>query len=1052
MEREVEIKDFFVSYNRADSKWAEWVAWQLEDAGFTTILQSWDFRPGSNFVLEMDRATKEASRTIAVLSPDYLTSSFTPSEWATAFSRDPTGEKGCLLPIRVRECQLEGLLRQIVYVDLIGQNEVDAKRLLLEGVRSTRAKPQQAPTFPTGDNTTSEPINYPGYDNDKGSLTTYVRRIIILLLYIASIGALIWGLNQLPKILENLTGTPRNWLAILLSAIPLTATLLFETIPLLLGKLRKQRLIQKGLHGELVEPGYFRIQPYEATKSDQELYKRPDRVDEKVLEWLRNSKEKLLYLTGRSGSGKTSLLNAFVIPRLEQDASPFMTIVVRSFHNPLLALQAELLKPGVIWLQPQEDSINIYGLLERAVSTLGSRRLLLIFDQFEELLILQERNRAPIEDFEQFIRRIIRGNIRNLSILLVIRSDYIGKLQELNLPVIEQNRNWKEISPFTESAASSFLSQSGLVFGAKELETIITEASEIEETRGLIRPITLNMIGLVLERLPKSQSYRKRVNNLLVEYVKDCINIPEIKDCSRRLLRVMVTQSGTKRPRFVSDLANETKQNKNAVAGTLLILGTQGIVRRIDEQDSIWEVSHDFVARLINHVLGNWKKKLVTRISPLIAPLSLMAWVLAMSLITYNYFLNREVQAKASILKRNGSVTSIPGGVQVVYADGDLNLSESLGSLKYLPNLLDIDLANTKITNDELSSLAKLKALKVIDLSGTGISTQGIEHLKDLSQLEELNLKDTKIDNNSLAVIAGLRNLQKLYLDNTAITGSGLATLKEMQSLRVLSLTNTKIDNDSLGELEKLSKLDSLFLDDTNIGDTGLAHLSHFEEMRVLSLDSTPISDNGLVHLAGLTKLQTLWLAKTRVSDSGLQHLGKLSSLTILSLAKTRVSDLGLQYLKDLSNLRELILEDTDVTGRGFESLKGLVNLREIWARRAKITDVGLENIVSLTNLQILALPANKITNKSLEYVAKLTELKELYIGGTLIDDNGLVQLHPLKKLQKLYFPGCNITDGGLGLIKELENLRELKVTDTKITKAGIERLRRSFPLLDIEE
>ena len=66
------MKDFLISYNKADSRWAVWIAWELEEAGFSTVFQAWDFRPGSNFVLEMDRAAKEAQRTIVVLSPDYL--------------------------------------------------------------------------------------------------------------------------------------------------------------------------------------------------------------------------------------------------------------------------------------------------------------------------------------------------------------------------------------------------------------------------------------------------------------------------------------------------------------------------------------------------------------------------------------------------------------------------------------------------------------------------------------------------------------------------------------------------------------------------------------------------------------------------------------------------------------------------------------------------------------------------------------------------------------------------------------------------------------------
>src|SRR4029077_13431766 len=42
-------KDFFISYTHADRTWAEWIAFQLEEAGYITILQAWDFRPGSNF-------------------------------------------------------------------------------------------------------------------------------------------------------------------------------------------------------------------------------------------------------------------------------------------------------------------------------------------------------------------------------------------------------------------------------------------------------------------------------------------------------------------------------------------------------------------------------------------------------------------------------------------------------------------------------------------------------------------------------------------------------------------------------------------------------------------------------------------------------------------------------------------------------------------------------------------------------------------------------------------------------------------------------------------
>ena len=142
------MTDFFISYTGVDRTWAEWIAWQLEAAGYTTVLQAWDFRPGANFALAMQQAIAESDRTIAVLSPAYLQSGFTAAEWAAAFARDPTGTQGLLLPVRIHDCELQGLLPQIVYIDLVGLDAEAARETLLAGVQRQRAKPSQEPGFP----------------------------------------------------------------------------------------------------------------------------------------------------------------------------------------------------------------------------------------------------------------------------------------------------------------------------------------------------------------------------------------------------------------------------------------------------------------------------------------------------------------------------------------------------------------------------------------------------------------------------------------------------------------------------------------------------------------------------------------------------------------------------------------------------------------------------------------------------------------------------------------------------------------------------------------
>lgn len=141
------MKNFFISYNKADRNWAEWIAWHLEEAGYSIIIQARDFGFGTNPVLNMDWAIEKSERTIAVLSPEYLTSRYTKLEWSAVMAKDPTSEKGILLPVRVRKCEPKGLLLALTYIDLVGLDEASARRVLLNGV-NLDAKPLCPPDFP----------------------------------------------------------------------------------------------------------------------------------------------------------------------------------------------------------------------------------------------------------------------------------------------------------------------------------------------------------------------------------------------------------------------------------------------------------------------------------------------------------------------------------------------------------------------------------------------------------------------------------------------------------------------------------------------------------------------------------------------------------------------------------------------------------------------------------------------------------------------------------------------------------------------------------------
>ena len=119
----------------------------------------------------MNRALNDTARTLAIVSTDYIeNSNYAQPEWAAAFAKDPQGFKRQFIPVRVRECQVEGLLGQIIHIDLVGKSEAAARRELLDGTSGRRAKPVQSPKFPGADPSGSKPQS-PLFPGGSGSAT-----------------------------------------------------------------------------------------------------------------------------------------------------------------------------------------------------------------------------------------------------------------------------------------------------------------------------------------------------------------------------------------------------------------------------------------------------------------------------------------------------------------------------------------------------------------------------------------------------------------------------------------------------------------------------------------------------------------------------------------------------------------------------------------------------------------------------------------------------------------------------------------------------------------
>ncbi|WP_239331786.1 TIR domain-containing protein, partial [Frankia sp. CiP3] len=177
--------DFFVSYTGVDATWAQWIAWQLEarvrfgERSARVFVQAWDLVPGTNRAASMHRTLPASARVVPVLSPAYLADSrYGNAEWLAIWPDDPEGLKRRIVPVRVAECQPEGLLRSTTYIDLVGRDETAATDTLLAGITASvkgRAKPAVAPQFPGQDGRAACGADQPDFPGAASAVTAAGR-------------------------------------------------------------------------------------------------------------------------------------------------------------------------------------------------------------------------------------------------------------------------------------------------------------------------------------------------------------------------------------------------------------------------------------------------------------------------------------------------------------------------------------------------------------------------------------------------------------------------------------------------------------------------------------------------------------------------------------------------------------------------------------------------------------------------------------------------------------------------------------------------------------
>ncbi|MFF1297539.1 MULTISPECIES: FxSxx-COOH system tetratricopeptide repeat protein [unclassified Streptomyces] len=136
--------NLYISYAGPDRAWAEWAAWQLQDAGYTVELDVWHWRAGDGPVGRMNRAL-ERGRVVALCSEAYFEPGrFTADEWSAAMAA-----RGRFVPVRLDDVVVPPILSGLLAPNLSGLGVEEARAALLQAVGGPH-RPPSMPEFPGG--------------------------------------------------------------------------------------------------------------------------------------------------------------------------------------------------------------------------------------------------------------------------------------------------------------------------------------------------------------------------------------------------------------------------------------------------------------------------------------------------------------------------------------------------------------------------------------------------------------------------------------------------------------------------------------------------------------------------------------------------------------------------------------------------------------------------------------------------------------------------------------------------------------------------------------
>ncbi len=349
---------------------------------------------------------------------------------------------------------------------------------------------------------------------------------------------------------------------------------------------------------------------------------------------------RLTVLFGQSGVGKTSLINAGVIPRLEEEG--YTSLYLRVLREPAAAIRSSL---SQVALQLGQDatslSSDLYSFLERALhppSSILHSPLVIFLDQFEEFFVrLGKATRAA---FAEELAACL-GSAPTLSetkgldlrFVLSLRDDSLARLHSLSAQLPEdillnrfclENLNVEKARLAITQPAQAFK----LRYEDELLETLLDDLEQKEGVEGFVVPPQLQIVchklyenlvdsGQWLEGSGRSglftlESYKELggAEGILASYLNDALaGLPDDTarerawDILKSMIMVEETRAALAAQEMSPDkIAHRLGLSEDEVEEVLAYLRDRQLIRWLpaeSEEEKSFELAHEYMVNKI---------------------------------------------------------------------------------------------------------------------------------------------------------------------------------------------------------------------------------------------------------------------------------------------------------------------------------------------------------------------------------------------------------------------------------------------------------------------